>query len=123
MAVTSRPTLKKTSINFGNFGGQEKLGNVSPIHSKVSSANHIKSLRSQRRVLERVITLEEDVRDLTTRVKMQDESLVEARTEFKTTLTGIRNSIGQLQSGQQAIIEGAKNKEEIEAKQLSLIHI
>ena len=61
------PKLKKTSISLGgNFGGQSNLGNVSPINSKVSSASHIKSLKSQRRVLERVIEIEKDVTDLNT---------------------------------------------------------
>ena len=96
------PKLKKTSISLGgNFGGQSNLGNVSPINSKVSSASHIKSLKSQRRVLERVIELEADVTNLNTRVQMQDESLLGVRES----LTGIKDSIGALQSGQQAIFE------------------
>ena len=108
------PKLKKTSINLGgNFGGQSNLGNVSPINSKVSSASHIKSLKSQRRVLERVIEIEKDVTDLNTRVKMQDESLLGVRQS----LDGIRESIGTLQSGQKAIIDNSKEKAKIEAKQ------
>jgi len=111
------PRLKKTSISLGgNFGGQSNLGNVSPIHSKVSSASHIKSLKSQRRVLERVIELEKDVTDLGTRVQMQDESLVSVRSS----VSNIQQSIGQLQSGQQAIIENAQDKEKIEARQRQL---
>ena len=111
------PKLKKTSISLGgNFGGQSNLGNVSPIHSKVSSASHIKSLKSQRRVLERVIELEKDVIDLGTRVQMQDESLVSVRTS----VSNIQQSIGQLQSGQQAILENAQDKEKIEARQRQL---
>ena len=110
MAVTSKPKLNKTSINLGNFGGSSALGNVSPINSKVSSASHIKSLQSQRRVLERVIELEKDVTDLNTRVQMQDESLL----GFRQSLDGIRDSIGVLQSGQKAIIDNAKQKAKIE---------
>ena len=111
------PKLKKTSISLGgNFGGQSNLGNVSPIHSKVSSASHIKSLKSQRRVLERVIELEKDVTDLGTRVQMQDESLVSVRSS----VSNIQQSIGQLQSGQQAILENAQDKEKIEARQRQL---
>ena len=108
--------LKKTSINLGNFGCNTDLGNVSPFHSKVSGASHIKSLQSQRRVLERVITLEEDVENLNTRVQMQDESLVSVRTS----VSNIQQSIGQLQSGQQAILENAQDKEKIEARQRQL---
>ena len=105
------PKLNKTSISLGsNFGGQSNLGNVSPINSKVSSASHIKSLKSQRRVLERVIELEKDVTDLNTRVQMQDESLL----GFRQSLDGIRDSIGVLQSGQKAIIDNAKQKAKIE---------
>ena len=105
------PKLKKTSISLGsNFGGQSNLGNVSPINSKVSSASHIKSLKSQRRVLERVIEIEKDVTDLNTRVQMQDESLL----GFRQSLDGIRDSIGSLQSGQKAIIDNAKQKAKIE---------
>ena len=108
------PKLKKTSISLGgNFGGQSNLGNVSPINSKVSSASHIKSLKSQRRVLERVIEIEKDVTDLNTRVQMQDESLLGVRQS----LDGIRESIGVLQSGQKAIIDNSKEKAKIEAKQ------
>ena len=108
------PKLKKTSINLGgNFGGQSNLGSVSPFQSKVSSASHIKSLKSQRRVLERVIEIEKDVTDLNTRVKMQDESLLGVRQS----LDGIRESIGTLQSGQKAIIDNSKEKAKIEAKQ------
>ena len=105
------PKLKKTSINLGgNFGGQSNLGNVSPINSKVSSASHIKSLKSQRRVLERVIEIEKDVTDLNTRVKMQDESLLGVRQS----LDGIRESIVSLQDGQKIIIANAREKDKIE---------
>ena len=116
MAVTSRPKLNKTSINLGNFGSGSGLGNVSPLQSKVSSSSHIKSLQSQRRVLERVIELEEDVTDLGTRVQMQDESLLAVRSS----ITNIQQSIGQLQSGQQAIIDNAQDKEKIEARRRQL---
>ena len=108
------PKLKKTSISLGsNFGGQSNLGNVSPINSKVSSASHIKSLKSQRRVLERVIELEADVTNLNTRVQIQDESLLGVRES----LTGIRQSIGTLQSGQQAILENQFRRGKIEKRQ------
>ena len=120
MAVTSKPTAKKTSINFGNFGGKSDLGNVSPVQSKVSSASHIKSLQSQRRVLERVITLEEDVGNIQTRLQMQDESLLAAKSEFQSSISGIQQTVGSLQSGQKAIIDNAKNKEKILAKQRKL---
>ena len=110
MAVTSRPRLRKTSINLGNFGGSSGLGNVSPLHSKVSSASQIKSLQSQRRVLERVIDLEDEVADLGTRIKMQDESLLDVRNSF----TRIRKSIISLQQGQKVIIDNAAEKEKIE---------
>ena len=110
MAVTSRPRLRKTSINLGNFGGGSVLGNVSPLQSKVSSASHIKSLQSQRRVLERVIDLEDEVDDLGTRIKMQDESLLDVRKS----LTNIRKSILTLQDGQKVIIDNAREKEKIE---------
>ena len=120
MAVTSRPTAKKTSINFGNFGGNSDLGNVSPQQSKVSSANHIRSLQSQRRVLERVIALEEDVGNNQTRLQMQDESLLAAKSEFQQSLARVQESIGTLQSGQKAIIDNAKDKVKIEEKQRKL---
>ena len=110
MAVTSRPRLRKTSINLGNFGGGSVLGNVSPLQSKVSSASHIKSLQSQRRILERVIDLEDEVDDLGTRIKMQDESLLDVRKS----LTNIRKSILTLQDGQKVIIDNAREKEKIE---------
>ena len=110
MAVTSRPRLRKTSINLGNFGGGSVLGNVSPLQSKVSSASHIKSLQFQRRVLERVIDLEDEVDDLGTRIKMQDESLLDVRKS----LTNIRKSILTLQDGQKVIIDNAREKEKIE---------
>ena len=120
MAVTSKPTAKKTSISFGNFGGKSDLGNVSPVQSKVSSASHIKSLQSQRRVLERVITLEEDVGNIQTRLQMQDESLLAAKSEFQSSIAGIQQTVGSLQSGQKAIIDNAKNKEKILVKQRKL---
>ena len=110
MAVTSRPRLRKTSINLGNFGGGSMLGNVSPLQSKVSSASHIKSLQSQKRVLERVIDLEDEVDDLGTRIKMQDESLLDVRKS----LTNIRKSILILQDGQKVIIDNAREKDKIE---------
>ena len=110
MAVTSRPRLRKTSINLGNFGGGSVLGNVSPLQSKVSSSSHIKSLQSQRRILERVIDLEDEVDDLGTRIKMQDESLLDVRKS----LTNIRKSILTLQDGQKVIIDNAREKEKIE---------
>ena len=110
MAVTSRPRLRKTSINLGNFGGGSMLGIVSALQSKVSSASHIKSLKSQRRVLERVIDLEDEVDDLGTRIKMQDESLLGVRQS----LDGIRESIVSLQDGQKIIIANAREKDKIE---------
>jgi len=116
VAVTSRPKLNKTSLNLGNFGGGSTLGNVSPLQSKVSTSSHIKSLHSQRRVLERVIELEEDVTDLNTRVKMQDESLLGVRES----IAGIRQSIGTLQSGQQAIFENQFRKAKIEKRKRQL---
>ena len=120
MAVTSKPTAKKTSISFGNFGGKSDLGNVSPVQSKVSSASHIKSLQSQRRVLERVIELEEDVGNLKTRVQMQDESLLSVKSELTSSISNIQQTVGSLQSGQKAIIDNAKNKEKILVKQRKL---
>ena len=120
MAVTSRPTANKTSISFGNFGGKSDLGNVSPVQSKVSSASHIKSLQSQRRVLERVIELEEDVGNLKTRVQMQDESLLSVKSELMSSISNIQQTVGALQSGQKAIIDNAQNKEKILAKQRKL---
>lgn len=86
------------------------LGNVSPLQSKVSSASHIKSLQSQKRVLERVIDLEDEVDDLGTRIKMQDESLLDVRKS----LTNIRKSILILQDGQKVIIDNAREKDKIE---------
>ena len=70
MAVTSRPTLNKTSLNLGkNFGAKGKLGNVSGHDTSVSSASHIKSLQSQRRVLGRVIETEGEISELSVRLK------------------------------------------------------
>ena len=116
MAVTSKPTLKKTSINFSSFSGQTKLGNVSPIQSKVSSASHIKSLQSQRRVLDRVITLEEDVSNIQSQLKLQEDFQRDRNIQFQNSINSIQQSIGSLQSGQRAIFESQKEKAEIEAR-------
>ena len=120
MAVTSKPTLNKTSLNLGkDFGAKGKLGNVSGHDTSVSSAGHIKSLQSQRRVLGRVIETEGALEEVNVRIKnveVTNDALVSQNREFKNSLTNIQERIGALESGQQAILDFQKDKAKIEEK-------
>ena len=108
MAVTSKPTLNKTSLNLGkDFGAKGKLWNVSGHDTSVSSASHIKSLQSQRRVLGRVIETEGALEEVNVRIKnveVTNDALVSQNREFKNSLTNIQERIGALESGQKQFL-------------------
>ena len=124
MAVTSKPTLNKTSLNLGkNFGAKGKLGNVSGHDTSVSSASHIKSLQSQRRVLGRVIETEGEISELSVRLKnveVTNDALVSQNREFQSSVASIQQRVGALESGQKAILEFQKDKDKIEKRQRKL---
>ena len=124
MAVTSRPTLKKTSLNLGkNFGAKGNLGNVSGHDTSVSSASHIKSIQSQRRVLGRVIETEGDVSELSVRAKnleVTNDALISQNRQFQVSIASIQQRVGALESGQKAILEFQKDRDKIEKRQRKL---
>ena len=115
MAVTSRPTAKKTTINFGNFGGRA-TGGISGNNQFASigqtAGNNVK-------MLDDIIAVEDDVDELSVRAKnieVTNNALVSQNREFKNSLTNIQERIGALESGQKAILDFQKDKAKIEEK-------
>ena len=119
MAVFSTPTANKTSINFSNFAGRGG--------SSVSTSNQFlgiaKTAGNNIQMIDDIVELEGRVDELefrVTNVAATTRVLGAQNRSFEESLAGIRNSVGQLQSGQQAIIDNAKNKEKILEKQRKL---
>ena len=114
MAVTSRPIAKKTSINFGNFGGRGSggvLGKSQFASIGQTSGNNVK-------MLDDIIAVEDDVDELDIRVKniaATTRVLGAQNRSFQESIVNIRERVGALESGQKAILEFQKD--------LSLIHI
>ena len=120
MAVTSRPTLKKTSINLGNIGGRGGSGASRPVNRfadvGATAINNIKMIDS-------IIAVEDDVDELSVRVRnveVTNDALVVQNRSFRESLDTIRTNIDHLQAGQIAIIENAKEKEKILERQREL---
>ncbi len=116
MAVTSKPTLKKTSINLGNINSRGGSGVSKPNQFASigqTASNNIKQIDD-------TIALEDDVSELSVRLKnveVTNDALVSQNREFQTSLASIQQRVGALESGQKAIIDNARNKEKILAKQ------
>ena len=120
MAVTSKPTANKTSINFSNFAGRGGGSGVSKPNQFASigqaASNNIKQIDS-------TIALEGDVSELSVRLKnveVTNDALVSQNREFQTSLASIQQRVGALESGQKAILEFQKDKDKIEKKQRKL---
>ena len=119
MAVTSRPTLKKTSLNLGSIGGRGGSGVSKPNQFASigqTASNNIKQIDD-------TIALENDVSELSVRIKnveVTNDALVSQNREFQVSLANIQQRVGTLESGQKAIIDNARNKEKILAKQRKL---
>ena len=64
MAVTSRPTAKKTSINFGNFGGRGSGGMV----GQNQFASIGQTAGNNVKMVDDIIAVEDDVDELDVRV-------------------------------------------------------
>ena len=92
-----------------------KVTVVAPLEER-STTGHTLTLDQPLRLIE----LEEDVGNLKTRVQMQDESLLSVKSELMSSISNIQQTVGSLQSGQKAIIDNARNKEKILAKQRKL---
>ena len=119
MAVTSTPTANKTSIDFSNFAGRGG--------SSISTSNQFlgigKTAGNNIRMIDDIVELEGRVDELefrVTNVAATTRVLGAQNRSFAESLAGIRNSVGQLQSGQQAIIDNAEDKEKILEKQREL---
>ena len=119
MAVTSRPKLKKTSINLGNIGGRGGSGVSTPNQFASigqTASNNIQQIDDTIELEGRVSELEVRVTNIaaTTRV------LGAQNREFQTTLASIQQRVGALESGQKAILEFQKDKDKIEKRQRKL---
>ena len=119
MAVTSKPTLKKTSLNFGSFGGRRS--------STASKPNQFLNIgntaKSNIKLTDDIIAVEEDVEQMDARVtglERLTDSLINNDESINASITSIRQRVGVLESGQKAIIDNARNKEKILAKQRKL---
>ena len=119
MAVTSKPTLKKTSLNLGNIGGRGGSGVSKPNQFASigqTASNNIKQIDS-------IIAVEDDVSQLSVRLKnveVTNDALVSQNREFQTSLASIQQRVGALESGQKAILEFQKDKDKIEKRQRKL---
>ena len=120
MAVTSRPTAKKTTINFGNFGGRGGSNASQPTNRFASigqtASNNIKQIDDTVELEGRVGELEDRVTNIAASVRV----LGAQNRSFEGSIAGIQQTVGSLQSGQKAIIDNAQNKEKILAKQRKL---
>ena len=119
MAVTSKPTLKKTSLNFGSFGGRRS--------STASKPNQFLNIgntaKSNIKLTDDIIAVEEDVEQMDARVtglERLTDSLINNDESINASITSIRQRVGVLESGQKAIIDNARNKEKILQKQRKL---
>ena len=115
MAVTSRPTAKKTSINFGNFGGRGSGG----VAGKNQFASIGQTAGNNVKMVDDIIAVEDDVDELDVRVTniaATARVLGAQNRTFQESLTNIQQRIGALESGQQAILEFQKDKAKIEEK-------
>ena len=119
MAVTSRPTAKKTSINFGNFAGRGSGG----VAGKNQFASIGQTAGNNVKMLDDIIAVEDDVDELSVRAKnieVTNNALVAQNREFQSSLASIQQRVGALESGQQAILEFQKDKDKIEKRQRKL---
>ena len=120
MAVTSKPTAKKTTINFGNFGGRGGSNASQPTNRFASigqtASNNIKQIDDTVDLEGRVGELEDRVTNIAASVRV----LGAQNRSFEGSIAGIQQTVGSLQSGQKAIIDNARNKEKILAKQRKL---
>ena len=120
MAVTSRPTAKKTTINFGNFGGRGGSNASQPTNRFASigqtASNNISQIDDTVELEGRVGELEDRVTNIAASVRV----LGAQNRSFEGSIAGIQQTVGSLQSGQKAIIDNARNKEKILAKQRKL---
>ena len=115
MAVTSRPTAKKTSINFGNFGGRGSGG----VLGKSQFASIGQTAGNNVKMLDDIIAVEDDVDELDIRVKniaATTRVLGAQNRSFQESIVNIRERVGALESGQKAILEFQKDKAKIEEK-------
>ncbi len=119
MAVTSRPTLKKTSLNLGSIGARGGSGVSKPNQFASigqTASNNIKQIDS-------TIAIEGDVSELSVRAKnleVTNDALVSQNREFQSSLASIQQRVGALESGQKAILEFQKDKDKIEKRQRKL---
>ena len=120
MAVTSRPTANKTTINFGNFAGRGGSNASQPTNRFASigqtASNNIKQIDDTVELEGRVGELEDRVTNIAASVRV----LGAQNRSFEGSIAGIQQTVGSLQSGQKAIIDNAQNKEKILAKQRKL---
>ncbi len=120
MAVTSKPTANKTSINFSNFAGRGGGSGVSKPNQFASigqaASNNIKQIDDTVDLEGRVGELEDRVTNVAASVRV----LGAQNRSFEGSIAGIQQTVGSLQSGQKAIIDNARNKEKILAKQRKL---
>ncbi len=115
MAVTSRPTAKKTSINFGNFGGRGSGG----VAGKNQFASIGQTAGNNVKMVDDIIAVEDDVDELSVRAKnieVTNDALVSQNREFQSSVASIQQRVGALESGQKAILEFQKDKAKIEEK-------
>ena len=119
MAVTSKPTLKKTSLNLGNISSRGGSGVSKPNQFASigqTASNNIKQIDS-------TIALEGDVSELSVRLKnveVTNDALVSQNREFQSSVASIQQRVGALESGQKAILEFQKDKDKIEKRQRKL---
>ena len=117
MAVTSKPTAKKTTINFSNFAGRGGSNASQPTNQFAdigrSASNNIQQI-------DNTIALEQHTDALDRRIQNQQNFLQTLSGRLDGQIAVINERINFLQSGQKAIIDNAKDKSKDDAKQRKL---
>ncbi len=119
MAVTSRPKLKKTSLNLSNFAGRGSGGVI----KNNQFANIGQTAGNNVKMLDTIIAVEDDVDELSVRAKnleVTNDALVSQNRSFQESIASIQQRVGALESGQKAILEFQKDKDKIEKRQRKL---
>jgi len=117
VAVTSKPTAKKTTINFSNFAGRGGGSAASKPNRFASigqaASNNIKQI-------DNTIALEQSIDSTNQRVQNQQNFLQTLAGRLDGQIAVINERITSLQAGQKAIIDNAKDKAKVDEKQRKL---
>jgi len=117
VAVTSKPTAKKTTINFSNFAGRGG-GSAASKPNRFASIGQAASDNIKQ--IDNTIALEQSIDSTNQRVQNQQNFLQTLAGRLDGQIAVINERINALQAGQKAIIDNAKDKAKVDEKQRKL---